>query len=208
VLHLQHLEPLLSGSLTTASLWSPTAFLRGRSDWIVPLIVTGEREPGDSQREITRTAREIARLLSRPQTIRGFGPIALRIAHDVTPPPMGNGCARVSICVCSRLLTAEKLRDLSPGTHRGRCTSATQAQNLILTVLTAIADLVFFCVPEESRKMAYVVRAIHPDGVRLAVRVERSTLREAKESAKSLREEGMGAVGPDGKIIDETKEDP
>jgi hypothetical protein len=56
--------------------------------------------------------------------------------------------------------------------------------------------------------MAYVVRAIHPDGVRLAVRVERSTLREAKESAKSLREEGMGAVGPDGKIIDETKEDP
>jgi hypothetical protein len=58
--------------------------------------------------------------------------------------------------------------------------------------------------------MAYVVRAIHPDGVRLAVRVERSTLREAKESAKSLREEGMWAiiVGPDGKIIDETKEDP
>jgi hypothetical protein len=58
--------------------------------------------------------------------------------------------------------------------------------------------------------MAYVIRAIHPDGVRLAVTVERSTLREAKESAKSLREEGMWVLitGADGKIIDETKEDP
>jgi hypothetical protein len=58
--------------------------------------------------------------------------------------------------------------------------------------------------------MAYVVRAIHPDGVRLGVTVEKSTLIEAKESAKSLREEGLWViiVGPDGKIIDETKEDP
>ena len=58
--------------------------------------------------------------------------------------------------------------------------------------------------------MAYVVRAIHPDGVRLAVRVERSTLREAKESAKSLREEGLWVLitGADGKISDETKGNP
>jgi hypothetical protein len=58
--------------------------------------------------------------------------------------------------------------------------------------------------------MAYVVRAINPDGVTLAVTVEKNTLREAMESAKNLREEGMWAiiVGPDGKIIDETKENP
>jgi hypothetical protein len=58
--------------------------------------------------------------------------------------------------------------------------------------------------------MAYVVRAIHPDGVRLAVTVEKNTLRKAKESAKSLRDQGMWAIliGPDGKTIDETKENP
>ena len=39
--------------------------------------------------------------------------------------------------------------------------------------------------------MAYVVRAIHPDGVTLAVTVEKETLPEAKESSKSLRDEGL-----------------
>jgi hypothetical protein len=56
--------------------------------------------------------------------------------------------------------------------------------------------------------MAFVVRAIHTDGVTLAVTVEKNTLREAKDSAKRLREEGLWViiVGPDGKIIDETKD--
>jgi hypothetical protein len=58
--------------------------------------------------------------------------------------------------------------------------------------------------------MAYVVRGINPDGVTLAVTVEKNTRREAKESAKSLREEGLWVLitGADGKIIDETKENP
>jgi hypothetical protein len=56
--------------------------------------------------------------------------------------------------------------------------------------------------------MAFVVCAIHTDGVTLAVTVEKNTLREAKDSAKRLREEGLWViiVGPDGKIIDETKD--
>jgi hypothetical protein len=56
--------------------------------------------------------------------------------------------------------------------------------------------------------MAYIVRAIHPDGVTLAFTVEKQTLREAKESAKALREQGLWAiiVGPDGKIVDEHTE--
>jgi hypothetical protein len=59
--------------------------------------------------------------------------------------------------------------------------------------------------------MVYVVRAIHVDGVTGTFTIENNTLREAKESAKSLREMGlwMIIVGPDGKTIeDETKEDP
>jgi hypothetical protein len=53
--------------------------------------------------------------------------------------------------------------------------------------------------------MAYIVRAIHPDGVTLAFTVEKQTLREAKESAKSLREQGLWVLiyGPDGKTVDE-----
>jgi hypothetical protein len=52
--------------------------------------------------------------------------------------------------------------------------------------------------------MVYVVRAIHVDGVT-------GTLREVKESTKSLREMGLWVIilDPDGKIVDdETKEDP
>ena len=58
--------------------------------------------------------------------------------------------------------------------------------------------------------MAYVVRAIHRDGVTRTVKIEKNTLREAKESAKSLRELGLWVIiiGPDGKTLDETKEDP
>jgi hypothetical protein len=57
--------------------------------------------------------------------------------------------------------------------------------------------------------MAYVVRAIHADGVTGTFTVEKNTLREAKESAKSLRELGLWVIiiGPDGKTFDETKDD-
>ena len=55
--------------------------------------------------------------------------------------------------------------------------------------------------------MAYVVRAIHRDGVTRTVKIEKNTLREAKESAKSLREQGSWVIitGPDGKPLDETE---
>jgi hypothetical protein len=59
--------------------------------------------------------------------------------------------------------------------------------------------------------MVYVVRAIHVDGVTGTFTTEKNTLREAKESAKHLRETGLWVIiiGPDGKTIeDETKEDP
>jgi hypothetical protein len=39
--------------------------------------------------------------------------------------------------------------------------------------------------------MVYVVRAIHVDGVTGTFTTEKNTLREAKESAKSLREAGL-----------------
>jgi hypothetical protein len=45
----------------------------------------------------------------------------------------------------------------------------------------------------------------------VAFTVEKNTLREAKESAKSLRERGFWVIiiGPDGKTLDdETQEDP
>ena len=42
--------------------------------------------------------------------------------------------------------------------------------------------------------MAYVVRAIHADGVTGTFTVEKNTLREAKESAKSLRELGLWVI--------------
>jgi hypothetical protein len=59
------------------------------------------------------------------------------------------------------------------------------------------------------RGMAYKVRAISVDGVTGTFTAELSTLSEAKESAKRLREQGLWViiVGPDGKTIDETKED-
>jgi hypothetical protein len=57
--------------------------------------------------------------------------------------------------------------------------------------------------------MVYVVRAIHVDWVTGTYTVEKNTLREAKKSAKSLREQGLWVIiiGPDGKPLDETKED-
>jgi hypothetical protein len=57
--------------------------------------------------------------------------------------------------------------------------------------------------------MVYVVRAINVDGVTGTFTVEKNTLREAKESATSLREHGLWVIiiGPDGKPLDETKED-
>jgi hypothetical protein len=57
--------------------------------------------------------------------------------------------------------------------------------------------------------IAYVVRAINVDGVTGAFRAEKNTRREAFELAKSLREKGMWVIiiDPDGKTIDETKED-
>jgi hypothetical protein len=56
-----------------------------------------------------------------------------------------------------------------------------------------------------------VVRAIHVDGVTGTFTVEKNTLREARESAKSLRDRGLWVIiiGPDGKTLeDETKEGP
>jgi hypothetical protein len=66
----------------------------------------------------------------------------------------------------------------------------------------------FFVCANGGRKMAYVVRAIHRDGVTLAFTIEKQTLREAKESAKALRDQGLWVLiyGPDGKTVDETKE--
>jgi hypothetical protein len=57
--------------------------------------------------------------------------------------------------------------------------------------------------------MVYVVRAIHLDWVTGTYTVEKNTLREAKKSAKSLREQGLWVIiiGPDGKPLDKTKED-
>jgi hypothetical protein len=42
--------------------------------------------------------------------------------------------------------------------------------------------------------MVYVVRAIHVDGVTGTFTTEKNTFREAKESAKSLREMGLLAI--------------
>jgi hypothetical protein len=57
--------------------------------------------------------------------------------------------------------------------------------------------------------MAYVVRAIHIDGVTGTLTIEKNTLREAKESAKSLRELGLWVIiiGPDGKTLDDETRD-
>jgi hypothetical protein len=57
--------------------------------------------------------------------------------------------------------------------------------------------------------MVYVVRAVNVDGVTGTFTAEKNTRREAVELAKSLREEGLWVIitGPDGKPLDETKED-
>ena len=57
--------------------------------------------------------------------------------------------------------------------------------------------------------MPYIVRAINVDGVTGTFTAEKNTRREAVELAKSLRQEGLWVIiiGPDGKPIDETKED-
>jgi hypothetical protein len=58
--------------------------------------------------------------------------------------------------------------------------------------------------------MVYIVRAIHVDGVTGTFTVKKHTLREAKESAKRLRERGLWViiVGPDGKTIEDEMKDP
>ena len=55
----------------------------------------------------------------------------------------------------------------------------------------------------------YVVRAIHVDGITETFTAEKNTRREAVELGKSLREQGLCVIifGPDGKPLDETKED-
>jgi hypothetical protein len=58
--------------------------------------------------------------------------------------------------------------------------------------------------------MAYVVRAVHVDGVTGTFTAEKNTRREAVELAKSLRDQGLWVIiiGPDGKTIeDETKDE-
>ena len=57
--------------------------------------------------------------------------------------------------------------------------------------------------------MAYKVRAINVDGVTGTFTAETNTLSEARETAKRLRADGLWVIiiGPDGKTIDETKED-
>ena len=77
-----------------------------------------------------------------------------------------------------------------------------------------LEDVVAAVVPDARQAgnagMAYTVRAIHVDGVTGTFTVEKATLREAKESAKSLRETGLWVIiiGPDGNTIeDETKDE-
>jgi hypothetical protein len=57
--------------------------------------------------------------------------------------------------------------------------------------------------------MLYVVRAINVDGVTGTFTIEKDTLREAKESAESLRAQGLWVIiiSPDGRTLeDDTKE--
>jgi hypothetical protein len=55
--------------------------------------------------------------------------------------------------------------------------------------------------------MAYVVRAVHVDGVTGTITAKRNTRREALELAESLRKESLLVIiiGPDGKTVDETQ---
>jgi hypothetical protein len=57
--------------------------------------------------------------------------------------------------------------------------------------------------------MAYTVRAINVDGVTGTFTAEKNTLSEAQETAKRLRADGLWVIiiGPDGKTVDEPKED-
>ena len=60
-----------------------------------------------------------------------------------------------------------------------------------------------------GRGMAYVVRAMSAGAATGTFAAEEDTRREAVELAKSLREDGFWVIiiGPDGKPLDETKED-
>jgi hypothetical protein len=57
------------------------------------------------------------------------------------------------------------------------------------------------------RRMAYLVRAIHADGVTGTFTAEMNTRRSALESAKRLRKQGLlvSITDPDGKEVDETE---
>ena len=82
-----------------------------------------------------------------------------------------------------------------------------------LIVLTTAADPVSYVPGAQSGNvgMVYVVRAINVDGVTGTFTIQKDTLREAKESAKSLRALGLWVIiiGPDGETVDDdTKEDP
>jgi hypothetical protein len=58
--------------------------------------------------------------------------------------------------------------------------------------------------------MVYVVRAINVDGVTGTFTIERDTLREAQESAESLRAQGLWVIiiGPDGKTLEDDAKEP
>jgi hypothetical protein len=78
--------------------------------------------------------------------------------------------------------------------------------------LTTAVDARFSYVPGAQSGnvgMVYVVRAINVDGVTGTFTIEKDTLREAKESAESLRAQGLWVIiiGPNGETVDETKED-
>jgi hypothetical protein len=55
--------------------------------------------------------------------------------------------------------------------------------------------------------MAYLVRAIHADGVTGTFTAKMNTRRSALESAKRLRKQGLlvSITDPDGKEVDETE---
>jgi hypothetical protein len=55
--------------------------------------------------------------------------------------------------------------------------------------------------------MAYVVRAVHVDGMTETITTKMNTRDEALELAKKLRAEGLLALitGPDGKAVNETE---
>jgi hypothetical protein len=58
--------------------------------------------------------------------------------------------------------------------------------------------------------MAFVVRAIHADGVTGTITAKMNTRRSALQLAKRLREQGLLVIitGPDGKTVDESASAP